>query len=103
MAYNIWRRDSTLYYEAVQATAVAENRELTEEEIKSLSDPWGRSAPVRSESPIRNIAITYLTMEVKEDIAIVTLHRGIYYSQLTLVLLNNQWFIANEYFLSVSP
>lgn len=103
IAYNTWVKESILHYELVSERAKAENRELTEEERNSLTDPWGRSAPARSQSPNRKIPITYLTLEVIDDIAVVTLYRGIYYSQLTLVLVDKQWYVASEYFLSVSP
>ena len=103
MAFYSWRRDSTLFSEAVQVKAKAENRDLTEEERKSLRDPWGRTAPARSESPIRSIAINYLTIEINNDTATVTLRRGIYHSELKLVLVDGRWYFAKERFLSVSP
>jgi|GEM_PF-1173391 hypothetical protein len=103
MAFYSWRRDSTLLSEAVQAKAKVENRDLTEEERKSLRDPWGRTAPARSESPTRSIAINYLTMEINNDTATVTLRRGIYHSEIKLVLVDGRWYFAKERFLSVSP
>lgn len=103
MAYYSWVRDSILLFEAVHAKAKAENRDLTEEERKSLVDPWGRIAPARTTGFIRRAPITYLTLEITNDIATVTLLRDAYHSKLSLVLFNEEWYVANEFFLSVSP
>jgi hypothetical protein len=103
MAYYSWVRDSILLSEAVHAKAKAENRELTENEKKLLKDPWGRTAPARAEGPTRKNIINYLTLEINDDIANVTLIRGAYFSEVTLVLIHKKWYVANERFLSVSP
>lgn len=103
MAYQSSRRDAILHSEAVHAKAKAENRDLTPEERKSLNDPLGQPAPARSKSPVRKVQVAYLSLEVNDDVAVVTLIRGIYYSEVTLVMVDYHWYIANERFLSVSP
>jgi hypothetical protein len=70
---------------------------------KLLKDPWGRTAPARAEGPTRKNIINYLTLEINDDIANVTLIRGAYFSEVTLVLIHKKWYVANERFLSVSP
>src|SRR5215213_156883 len=59
IAHYSWWRDAVLHSEAVHAEAKAENRDLTQEERKSLVDPYGRVAPARVESPIRRISLTF--------------------------------------------
>jgi hypothetical protein len=103
MAYQSSRRDVILHSEAVQAKAKAENRELTLEERKSLNDPLGQPAPARSQSPVRKTQVAYLSLEVNDDVAVVTLIRGAYYSEVTLVLIDKNWYIAYERHLSISP
>jgi hypothetical protein len=103
MAYYSWIRDSILHSEAVHAKAKAENRALTPEERKSLIDPWGRVAPVRPKDSPRKVEVAYLSLEVNDDVAIVTLINGVYYSEVTLVLVDKKWYIAYVEHLSVSP
>lgn len=103
IAYYSWMRDTILFSEAIHEKAKAENRELTKEERQSLIDPQGRTAPARAESPDRTVPITYLTVDINGDIAVVTLLRGVYHSELTLVLVDKNWYVANERFLSISP
>ncbi len=103
IAYYSWMRDSILLAEAIHARAKSENRELAEEEKKLLKDPWGRTAPARAQSGDRKNIIRYLTVEINDDVAVVTLTRGMYYSELTLVLVDKNWYIAGEKYLSISP
>ncbi len=94
VAYYSWRIDTTLHAEAVKEKAKAENRQLTEEEKKSLTDAWGRTAPGRALSSTRKIPLTFISLDVKDDIAIVKLNDGTYTAELTLVLIENKWYIA---------
>lgn len=51
IAYYNWWQDSTLRFEALREQAKAENREVTQDEIKAFIDlEWGM-APARAESP----------------------------------------------------
>jgi hypothetical protein len=103
IAHYSWWRDAVLHSEAVHAKAKAENRDLTQEERKSLVDPYGRVAPARVESPIRKISLTFLSVEVDQDIAIVDLDDGPRTIQMTLVLVDKKWYIANSKILSIHP
>lgn len=93
-AYYSWRIASTLHAEAVKEKAKAEKRQLTEEEKKSLIDPWGRTAPRRALSSTRKIPLTFLSVDVHNDVAIVKLNDGTYTAELTLVLVENHWYVA---------
>jgi hypothetical protein len=103
MAYYSWKRDSILHFEAVHATAQAENRALSEEERKSLTDSYGRTAPSRSESPKRTNPIIFKSVEIGGDIATVVLNEGVRTVRLTLVFADNNWYIAASETLSVHP
>ncbi len=103
IAYYSWVRDSILLFESVHAKAKADNRDLTKEERNSLIDPWGRVAPARTSGFIRKTPITYLTLDITNDIATVTLLRDAYHSKLSLVLFDGEWYVANETFLSITP
>jgi hypothetical protein len=103
LAFYSWRKNSILHSEAVHATAKAENRDLTDKEKKSLIDPYGRIAPAREENPIRKTSITFLSVEVNEDIATAVLDDGPATVQLTLVLLDKKWYIAAYKGLSIHP
>jgi hypothetical protein len=94
VAYYSWRIDATLHAEAVKEKAKAEKRQLTEEEKKSFIDPWGRTAPGRALSSMRKIPLTFMSVDVNDDIAIVKLNDGTYTAELTLVLVENKWYIA---------
>lgn len=95
MAYYAWRRDSILHSEAVHEKAKSENRELTDEEKKSLIDPYGRIAPAKGLAPENNkINLIFLSVEINDDIALVVLDDGPATAELTLVLVDGEWYIA---------
>lgn len=103
IAHYSWLRDAILHSEAVHAKAKAENRGLTNEEKKSLVDPYGRIAPVRVDSPTRNLQIRFMSVEIDEDIANVIFDDGPRTVQMTLVFVNQKWYIANSKILLTHP
>ena len=103
LAYYGWKRDSILHKESVYATAEAENRGLTEDERSSLIDEFGRSAPSRGNYPFRKTPILFLTLDIDEDIARLVIDYGFARIEIMLVYVNNQWFIADQSYLSISP
>jgi len=94
LAYYSWISNATLHSESVQSKAKAENRALTEEERKSLIDADGRIAPARAEDPIRQQKLKFMSVSMNGDIAKVILNDGPETIELTLVLVDKQWYIA---------
>jgi hypothetical protein len=103
VAYYEWRRDAILHSEAIHDLAKSENRPLTAAERASLFDPQGRIAPAREESPVRQYAIKYLSVEVDGEIATAVINTGATTSELTLVIVERRWYIAAQQILSVRP
>ncbi len=103
MAYYSWTKDAILHSEAVYEKAKKENRELTANEKKSLIDSKGRMAPARSESPKKKIDVSFFSVETNKDIAIAIIDDGPRTLQLTLVLVDKQWYIAAYKGLAVHP
>ena len=89
-----WIRDAILHSEAVREKAKLENRGLTTEEIQSLIDPQGRTAPARAEDPIRQQQLKFMSVSINGDIAKVILNDGPTTMELTLVFVDKQWYIA---------
>jgi len=103
IAYYNWWKDSALRYQALKEKAKAENREITQNEIKPFIDSkWGM-APAQEESPIREISLRFISVNVKDDMAIVYLDDGIRIINLAVVLIDNQWYIAGEKRVSLFP
>jgi hypothetical protein len=94
VAYHSWASNAILHSEAVREKAKLENRGLTTEEIQSLIDPQGRTAPARVPSPTRSHALQFISVKVKRDIAKVILDDGPRTIEMTLVLIDEQWYIA---------
>ena len=94
LAYYSWIRDAILHSEAVREKAKLENRGLTTEEIQSLIDPQGRTAPARAEDPIRQQQLKFMSVSINGDIAKVILNDGPTTIELTLVSVDKQWYIA---------
>jgi len=93
-AFYSWRIEATLHAEAVKEKAKQENRALSKEERDSLMDPHGRSAPARAHGPTRTTSLTFMSIEINEDVAIVILDDGTYKAELTLVFVDGSWYIA---------
>jgi hypothetical protein len=94
MAYYSWRINSTRHAEELRATAKAENRDLTEAEKASLVDPYGRSAPMPAQDGVNDLTLTFMSVEVKEDVATVVYSDGVVEAELTIVLVDGRWYIA---------
>ncbi len=103
MAYYSWTSAAILHAEKLKEKAKAENRGLTDEEKASLIDPQGRTAPARSERSTRKNPVMFLSVEIDEDIATVVLDDGPMTVQLTLVLVDKQWYIAGYKGLAFHP
>ena len=63
-------------------------------EKASLIDPQGRTAPARSLGSTRKLALTFMSVDVNDDIATVVLKDGTYTAELTLVFVDGKWYIA---------
>lgn len=94
IAFYSWRMDATINAEKTKEKAKSENRDLTPEEKRSLVDQNGRIAPARSQSPIRSLPLTFLSVEVNDDIATVVVNDGPRTIELFLVLVDKKWYIA---------
>ena len=94
VAFYSWRIKATLHAEAVKEKAKQENRALSDEERASLIDSNGRSAPARAQGPTRTRSLTFMSIDVNEDVAIVILDDGTYKAELTLVFVDGSWYIA---------
>lgn len=103
IAYNMWAANAILHYEEIHKKAKAENRELTKEEKQSLTDKYGRGTPGRAESPIRSFPVKFISMEINDDIALVVIDDGPRTVELTLVLVDNHWYIAAIKGISIHP
>lgn len=94
LAYYSWISSATLHSESVRSKAKAENRELTDDEKKSLVDSKGRIAPARAENPTRKQKLIFLSVDITGDIAKVILNDGPTTIELTLVFVEKNWYIA---------
>jgi hypothetical protein len=103
-AYYTWRRDSILQSDAVYEKAKAENRDLTDEEKKALIDSHGRIAPSRGQAPENNkLTLIFLSVEINDDVALVVVDDGPSTAELTLVLVDGNWYIAGIKGISSHP
>lgn len=102
LAYYTWCRDGVLQLEELQKKATVENRELTKAELQSLRDSKGRTAPARAEGPIKLLPLKFISIEVNEDVATVIVNDGPTITQITLVLVDGQWYIAQSNVLIVN-
>lgn len=94
LAYYTWRANATIHFDDVQKKAKSENRALTAKEQQSLVDKYGRVAPARASSPNNKVPIRFISMEITNDIATVDIDDGPWTVELTLVLVDKQWYIA---------
>jgi hypothetical protein len=94
VAYYSWTMDAILHSEAIKEKAKLENRNLTKEEIQSLIDPQGRTAPARAEGSVRKQKLKFMSVNINGDIAKAILNDGPTTIELTLVFVDKQWYIA---------
>jgi hypothetical protein len=103
VAYFTHWRDGAILLESIQAKAKEEKRKLTKEESDLLIDSYGRPAGSRAQKPTRNQPIEIISIEITGDIAFAIVNDGPTTSQLTLVLVDEKWYIAGSSILSVHP
>ncbi|RPJ27329.1 MAG: hypothetical protein EHM33_08460 [Chloroflexi bacterium] len=103
MAYYSWRRDGALHLDKLKEKAKAENRSLTQTEVRSLTDKYGRTAPPRTQETTRNIPVKFISMGINDDISYVVIDDGPRTRQLTLILVDKKWYIAGTKGISIHP
>lgn len=103
MAYYSWRREGALRLEKLEAKANAENRSLTQDEIQSLTDKYGRTAPGRTIEIKRKTPIKFLSMAIYDNISYAIIDDGPRTVELVLVLIDNRWHIAGINGISIHP
>ncbi|MFZ5858593.1 MAG: hypothetical protein ACOYZ6_17330 [Chloroflexota bacterium] len=105
LAYYTWWGEGAVLLETLREKAKAENRELTKEEKQSLTDKYGRTAAPRPEGTrtTRKNPVKFISMEITDDIALVVIDDGPRTVELTLVLVDNHWYIAGIKGISIHP
>ncbi len=103
LAYYSWWKKGALQMEALFTTVKNENRKMTKEEMRSLFDQKGRLAMPRLKGVSVKKNISFDSIEVKGDTAVAVFDDGPRTNQMTLVKLENKWFIAGNKILSVHP
>jgi hypothetical protein len=103
IAYYTWWKAGALKLETLQARANLENRELTEDELKTLIDDHGRVAMPRSQSSNTNIALRFISIEIEGEKAIVIYDDGLRTNQAILLKIDDNWYIAGNKILSLHP
>lgn len=95
-AYHPWWLEGKRQWEEIYNRAKAENREVSEEERQAyLASKWGKY-PGGSCSPQRTWQTRFVSILVEDDIATVVLGFGSRAKELTLVLIDGHWLIAQE-------
>jgi hypothetical protein len=102
MAYYTWWGEGAIRLETLKAKAKAENRKLTKEELQSLTDAYGRSAAPRLEGEPKD-SVRFISVDVNGDLAYAVIEYGAWTSELTLVLVNEDWHIADIKGLAFRP
>ncbi len=103
MAFWGWRISATRHWITLLTTAESEHRDLTVEERASLIDDTGRSAPAPLSFPVQRIQISFISLELNDDVAIAEFEKGFARVELTLVRIQGQWYIAAFRYLVISP
>ena len=103
IAYYTWWETGALKIETLQARADLENRELTEDELKTLIDDQGRIAMPRSQSSDASIPLRFISITIEGDKGIVTYDDGLRINQAILVKIDGDWYIAGNKILSLHP
>lgn len=94
LAYYIWWKKGAEKFEALQAVAEKENRNLTQEEAASLVDDTGRVAAPRAEGDATIPDLKFLSIDIDGSIAWAVFDDGPRTIQMTLVKRNGQWYLA---------
>jgi hypothetical protein len=96
MAYHPWWLEGKRQWEEIYHRAKTENREVSEEEHQAFqASKWG-TYPGGSCFSERPWQARYVSNHVEEDIATVVLGVGSRAKELTLVIVDGQWYIAQE-------
>ena len=96
IAYHPWWLEGKRQWEEIYNRAKAENREVSEEERQTfLASKWG-TYPGGSCFPKRPWQTRCISIQVEDDIATVVLGVGSRAKELTLVLVDGHWLIAQE-------
>lgn len=96
LAYHPWWLEGKRQWEEIYDRAMAENREVSEEERQTfLASKWGKY-PGGSCSPQRTWQTRFVSVVMEDDIATVVLGVGNRAKELTLVFVNGQWYVAQE-------
>jgi hypothetical protein len=103
LAYFAWWEKGALRIEMLQSRASQENRSLNQAEMLSLIDEDGRVAMPRSRAMRVSTDFTFNDIKIESDMAIVVFDHGPRTNQMTLVKIEDQWFIAGNKILSVHP
>jgi len=107
VAYYQWWAEGAARWEALQARAAAEGRNLTQDEMASLVDSKGRMAGPRGcpgpEAGGSKIDLEFLSLHINGDVASVVFDDGPRTNQMTLVKVNHQWYIAGNRILALHP
>jgi hypothetical protein len=102
-AYFTWWKEGTERFDALQDKAKSENREVTQDEIKSLIDSKWQMPPARAKTPIREISLRFISISIENDIATVYLHDGTRTVVMVLILVDKQWYIAGLRGITLNP
>ena len=107
IAYYIWWQNGASQYEAIQAKATSENREVSSEELRTVTNSewakkWGLPS-VREESPVREHFLQVTSIEIGSEFTTVYLFDGHELVELYLVKIDSRWFVAGEKDVTTKP
>ena len=103
LAYYLWWEKGALQLETLLTKIKNGNRKMTKDEMISLLDQKGRLAMPRLKGEIVKKNLFFISIEVIGDMAVAVFDDGPRTNQMTLVKVENQWFIAGNKILSVHP
>jgi len=103
VAYYDWWKEGTLRFNALREKAIAENRNVTDDELNTfLASKWGK-IPGQVKDPMRHWKIKFTSIKIDGDIATVILDFGARTKELILILVDGQWYITGETGISLYP
>jgi len=101
IAYYNWWKEGLSRYNDIREKAIAENRNMTKDELNAfLASKWGK-IPGRIKDPGRRFKIRFVSINIDKDIATVIFNAGQKTFDLYLVLINGQWYIAGNKEISI--
>lgn len=95
-AYSTCQYEGGVLFERIISTAMAEERDLTHEENQSLFICGGYSAapPIKLENMDTDFEWIIYSIEIDGDVATAVVDIGLTTNRMTLVKVNNKWYIA---------